>query len=376
MRDIIYCDYNATTPIDNRVLDAMMPWLTSQYGNASARIYPQGRMAYEAIEHSRKILANFLQADKEEIIFTSGATEAVNLAMRGVFELYQKRGKHILISPTEHKAVIETARALEKHGAEVEYLSLSCSGMIDIDHLTKSIRPDTIMICVMLVNNETGIVQAIDEIGNIVHQSKAFLLCDATQAPGKIHFPELNRYADLIALSAHKIYGPKGIGLLYAKRKNPRVQLAAQISGGGQERGIRGGTLNVPGIVGFGKAVELLDDAEIQRIQKLRNTFEYKLKTLGAIKINGQEAVRAANVSNITFRSHTARELILALSNIAAVSTGSACSSDNNEPSHVLKAMGLNDSEALSTLRFSFGRYTTHQEIVELSDKIIALIDD
>lgn len=370
MKQLIYCDNNATTALDPRVLEKMMPWLTTQYGNASARIYPLGRNAYEAVESSRLMLADFLNADKEEISFTSGSTESINLAMRGVFDSYKSRGKHILISRTEHNAVIETACALERQGAEIEYINVDENGMIKRDELEKQIRKDTLLTCVMLVNNETGTVQPIEEVSELVRRTKSFLLCDATQAPGRIDFPKLNQYADLIALSAHKLYGPKGVGVLYAKRKNPRVSLTPQLTGGNQELGLRAGTLNVPGIVGFGAAVSLLNQDELQRIQSLRDRFEYQVTKHSSTSINSKSVTRACNTSSITFMNHTAQELILLLQDIAAVSTGAACSSTSDEPSHVLLAMGHSPQQALSTLRFSFGRFNTVSEIDSISEKL------
>lgn len=370
MKQLIYCDNNATTALDPRVLEKMMPWLTTQYGNASARIYPLGRNAYEAVESSRLMLADFLNADKEEISFTSGSTESINLAMRGVFDSYKSRGKHILISRTEHNAVIETACALEQQGAEIEYINVDENGMIKRDELEKQIRKDTLLTCVMLVNNETGTVQPIEEVSELVRRTKSFLLCDATQAPGRIDFPKLNQYADLIALSAHKLYGPKGVGVLYAKRKNPRVSLTPQLTGGNQELGLRAGTLNVPGIVGFGAAVSLLNLDELQRIQSLRDRFEYQVTKHSSTSINSKSVTRACNTSSITFMNHTAQELILLLQDIAAVSTGAACSSTSDEPSHVLLAMGHSPQQALSTLRFSFGRFNTVSEIDSISEKL------
>lgn len=370
MKQLIYCDNNATTALDPRVLEKMMPWLTTQYGNASARIYPLGRNAYEAVESSRLMLADFLNADKEEISFTSGSTESINLAMRGVFDSYKSRGKHILISRTEHNAVIETACALERQGAEIEYINVDENGMIKRDELEKQIRKDTLLTCVMLVNNETGTVQPIEEVSELVRRTKSFLLCDATQAPGRIDFPKLNQYADLIALSAHKLYGPKGVGVLYAKRKNPRVSLTPQLTGGNQELGLRAGTLNVPGIVGFGAAVSLLNLDELQRIQSLRDRFEYQVTKHSSTSINSKSVTRACNTSSITFMNHTAQELILLLQDIAAVSTGAACSSTSDEPSHVLLAMGHSPQQALSTLRFSFGRFNTVSEIDSISEKL------
>lgn len=370
MKQLIYCDNNATTALDPRVLEKMMPWLTTQYGNASARIYPLGRNAYEAVESSRLMLADFLNADKEEISFTSGSTESINLAMRGVFDTYKSRGKHILICRTEHNAVIETACALERQGAEIEYINVDENGMIKRDELEKQIRKDTLLTCVMLLNNETGTVQPIEEVSELVRRTKSFLLCDATQAPGRINFPKLNQYADLIALSAHKLYGPKGVGVLYAKRKNPRVSLTPQLTGGNQELGLRAGTLNVPGIVGFGAAVSLLNLDELQRIQSLRDRFEYQVTKHSSTSINSKSVTRACNTSSITFMNHTAQELILLLQDIAAVSTGAACSSTSDEPSHVLLAMGHSPQQALSTLRFSFGRFNTVSEIDSISEKL------
>lgn len=374
----IYCDYNATTPVDERVLQAMLPYFSMHFGNAASRIHSYGRHNYEVVERCRQQVADYFGAVKEEIIFTSGATEGINLAIQGCYAIYSAKGQHLMAAATEHKAVLDTYAYLKKkHGAQVELIPVNADGIIDLHELKKRLTKNTIMISVMGVNNETGVIQPIAEIADIAHQHQILFLCDTTQVPGKITFNRNEWNADIMCLSAHKFYGPKGVGALYIKRKNPRVYMEALIHGGGHERGLRSGTLNVPGIVGLSKALELIMDnrEEQARIESLRNRFEADMQATGWVTVNGIKALRAGNISSLTFKNHTAQELLLALAEIAAVSTGSACSTENKEPSHVLKAMGLSDYEAYSTLRFSFGRFTTDKDIEELILKLHQILD-
>lgn len=361
---LIYLDNNSTTPVDPKVLEAMLPYFTNHFGNAASRSHAFGWIADEAVKNARKTLATFIGAEESEIIFTSGATESINLGIKGVAEAYHNKGKHIVTIATEHKAVLDTCAHLEKQGHEITILPVQEDGMIDLQMLEKSIRPDTILVCAMLANNETGIIHPIDRIAAIVHEKNSLLFCDATQAGGKLRIDLYDLQADLLCLSAHKMYGPKGVGLLYVKRKNPRVTLVGQQDGGGHERGLRSGTLNVPGIVGFAKAAELcqIELMEISgTISILRTRLEQALCDMGA-SINGNIKHRLPNTTNLNFPNRKADELMKALPKIA-MATGSACSSALPEPSHVLTAMGLNQKEAYSSIRFSLGRFTTGEEI-------------
>jgi cysteine desulfurase len=361
---LIYLDNNSTTPVDPQVLETMLPYFTNHFGNAASRSHAFGWIADEAVKNARKTLATFIGAEESEIIFTSGATESINLGIKGVAEAYHSKGKHIITIATEHKAVLDTCAHLEKQGHEITILPVQDDGMLDLQLLEKSIRPDTILVCAMLANNETGVIHPIDRIAAIVHEKNSLLFCDATQAGGKLRVDLYDLKADLLCLSAHKMYGPKGVGLLYVKRKNPRVTLIGQQDGGGHERGLRSGTLNVPGIVGFAKAAELcqIELMEISgTISILRTRLEQALCDMGA-SINGNIKHRLPNTTNLNFPNRKADELMKALPKIA-MATGSACSSALPEPSHVLTAMGLNQKEAYSSIRFSLGRFTTGEEI-------------
>lgn len=361
---LIYLDNNSTTPVDPNVLEAMLPYFTNHFGNAASRSHAFGWIADEAVKNSRKTLAQFIGAEESEIIFTSGATESINLGIKGVAEAYHSKGKHIITIATEHKAVLDTCAHLEKQGYEITILPVQDDGMLDLQLLENAIRSDTILVIAMLANNETGVIHPIDRIAAIVHEKNSLLLCDATQAGGKLRVDLYDLQADLLCLSAHKMYGPKGVGLLYVKRKNPRVTLIGQQDGGGHERGLRSGTLNVPGIVGFAKAAELcqIELMEISgTISILRTRLEQALCDMGA-SINGNIKHRLPNTTNLNFPNRKADELMKALPKIA-MATGSACSSALPEPSHVLTAMGLNQKEAYSSIRFSLGRFTTGEEI-------------
>jgi cysteine desulfurase len=361
----VYLDYNATTPVDKRVLETMLPYFTEKFGNASSRTHSFGWVADDAVKNARQQVADLIHCLDQEIVFTSGATEAVNMAIKGVWNNYQSKGKHIIAVQTEHKAVLDSCKALEKQGAEITYLSVNGEGLIDPGELKNALRPETILVAVMYANNETGVIQPIKEIANFVHANNSFLFCDATQAVGKINIDVQDEHIDLMCLSAHKFYGPKGVGALYVRRKDPRVTLFPLIDGGGHERGLRSGTLNVTGIVGLGKACELAkqemwDDSA--RISKLRTGLEQALCDLPNVFINGSAKHRLFNTTNICFHGIRSETLIGKLPNIA-VAMGSACTSAIAEPSHVLKAMGLSDEDSYSSIRFSLGKYTTEEEI-------------
>lgn len=363
----IYLDNNATTPMDERVLEAMAPFFIKHFGNAASRTHAYGWQAAEAVDYSRTQVAQLINAETEEIIFTSGATEACNLAIKGVFERYASKGNHIISVNTEHNAVLDTNKHLAKNGAEISYLQVNSKGLLDLKKLEETITPQTILISVMYANNETGTIQPIKEIGKIANKHGVLFFSDATQAVGKIPVDVMADGIGLMAFSAHKMYGPKGVGALYVRRKNPRAALIAQMDGGGHEKGLRSGTLNVPGIVGFGKACELskiLMKKDTERMKQLRDMLEKALLEHGNIVVNGTTNGRLGHVSNLSFKNTDARDLMAALTkkNIA-VSTGSACTSATTEPSHVLMAMGLSKEMAQSAIRFSLGRFTTKEEI-------------
>lgn len=368
MKDFIYLDYNATSPVDKRVLDTMLPYFSEKFGNASSKTHAFGWVADDAVKTARKQVADLINCLDQEIVFTSGATEAVNLAIKGVWKNYQIKGKRIITVKTEHKAVLDTCAHLEKKGADVFYLSVNRDGLIDLDELKQTINDQTILVAVMYANNETGVIQPIKEIADITHQYGAFFFCDATQAVGKIEIDVQNEGIDLLCMSAHKMYGPKGIGALYVRRKDPRVTLFPQMDGGGHERGLRSGTLNVTGIVGLGKACEIANEemsADSNRILALRNNLEHALSTIDGTFVNGNTEERLYNTTNICFSGHRSETLIRQLPRIA-VAMGSACTSALAEPSHVLKAMGLSDNDSYSSIRFSLGKHTSEEEIHEV----------
>ena len=371
MKDsLVYLDNNSTTPVDPIVLETMFPYFSQYFGNAASRSHAFGWIADEAVKKSRATIADFIGSEENEIVFTSGSTEAINLAIKGVAEAYVGKGKHIVTIATEHKAVLDTCNHLEALGYEITILPVLEDGMIDLNLLEKNIRNDTILVCTMLANNETGVILPIEKIADIVHSKNSILFCDATQAGGKIRIDVSDLKADLLCLSAHKMYGPKGIGMLYVRRKNPRVTLIAQIDGGGHERNLRSGTLNVPGIVGFAKACELakVELTEMNgTISILRTRLEQELCDLGA-SVNGNFKHRLPNTSNLTFHGKKADEIMKSLPGIA-MATGSACSSALPEPSHVLTAMGLKEKDAYASIRFSLGRFTSGEEI----EKVISL---
>ena len=362
----IYLDHNATTPMDPRVLEAMLPYFVENFGNAASRNHSFGWQAEEAVDYAREQIAQLIGADPKEIIITSGATEADNLGIKGVYEMYASKGNHIITCTTEHKAVLDTCKHLEKLGAEVTYLDVQPDGLIDLKQLEAAMRPTTILVAIMYANNEIGVIQPVKEISAIAKKHGALFFTDGVQAVGKIPVDVNADGVDLMAFTAHKMYGPKGVGALYVRRKNPRVKVTAQLDGGGHERGMRSGTLNVPGIVGFGKACELARlemAADTERISKLRDKLENALKQIEESYVNGNPAHRLPHVSNISFKYVEGEGLMMGFNKDIALSSGSACTSASLEPSYVLKALGLGDDLAHSSLRFGLGRYTTEEQI-------------
>lgn len=362
----IYLDYSATTPCDPRVVETMLPYFTANFGNAASRNHSFGWQAEEAVEYAREQVARLIGAEPKEVIFTSGATEGDNLALKGVYETYAQKGNHIITCQIEHKAVLDTCKRLEKEGAEITYLPVQADGLIDLAALEAAIRPNTVLIAIMYANNETGTVLPIREIGAIARKHEVLFFTDATQAVGKIPVNVNADNIDLLALSAHKMYGPKGVGALYVRRRGPRVRLMAQLDGGGHEKGMRSGTLNVPGIVGLGKAAELClkeMEQDAVRLSALRDQLETALLSLGGVAVNGSREKRLPNVTNLSFKDAEANGLMMELNKEIALSSGSACTSASIEPSYVLRALGLPDDLAHSSLRFGLGRFTTTEEI-------------
>ncbi|NBP06485.1 MAG: IscS subfamily cysteine desulfurase [Bacteroidetes bacterium] len=361
----VYLDNNATTKVDPRVLETMIPFFTEDFGNAASRNHPFGWKAEEAVDYAREQIAALIGANEKEIIFTSGATESNNLALKGVFEMYAEKGKHIITAVTEHKAILDTCKHLEKQGAEITYLHPAENGLLTVAQVEEVIRPDTILVTIMFGNNEIGVLQPIREIAAVCKKHGVLFHSDATQAVGKIPVDVMADNIDLMSFTAHKMYGPKGIGALYVRRKNPRVKVTAQMDGGGHERGMRSGTLNVPGIVGFGKAAELARlemQTDTNRIIKMRDRLENSLLTLEESYLNGSKEHRLPHTTNISFKYVEGEGLMMAIKDIA-VSSGSACTSASLEPSYVLKSLGLDDELAHSSLRFGLSRYTTDEEI-------------
>jgi cysteine desulfurase len=362
----IYLDHNATTPCDPRVVEAMIPYFTNSFGNAASRNHPFGWQAEEAVDYAREQVAKLIGADPKEIIFTSGATEADNLAIKGVFEMYASKGNHIITCNIEHKAVLDTCKHIEKEGGEVTYLKVNPEGLIDMKELEAAIKPTTILIAIMYANNEIGTVMPMKEISALAKKKGILVFSDATQAVGKIPVNVNKDGIDLMAFTAHKMYGPKGVGALYVRRKNPRVKVTAQMDGGGHERGMRSGTLNVPGIVGFGKACEICMnemEEETKRVSALRDKLENALMQIEEAYINGSKQYRLPHVTNISFKYVEGEGLLMGFNKDIAVSSGSACTSASLEPSYVLKALGLGDDLAHSSLRFGLGRFTTEDQI-------------
>lgn len=364
---MIYLDYNATTPVDERVMSKILPFFSMQFGNA-ASAHPMGLAAKRAVDQARGYIAQCFGAAAQEIIFTSGATESCNLAIKGVYDSYQLKGKHMITVQTEHPAVLDSFAYLQTQGAEVTYLPVNAYGLVDLDELSAAIRPDTVLVAVMLASNETGVIQPIEEIGRICHQKDTMLFCDATQAVGKLAIHVDQYQVDLMAFSGHKIYAPKGVGGLYVRRKRPRVVLTEQINGGGHERGLRSGTLNVPGIVGIATALSLYAPEEAIRLGALRDQLESALRKLPGVTLNGHPNLRMDHVSNLSFDAVNGRQFLGALNKSIALSSGSACSAAKDEPSHVLRAMGISAHLASSAVRFSLGRFTTQADIQQTID--------
>ena len=370
-KNYIYLDNNSTTPIDPTVLEAMLPFLKDNFANPSST-HRFGQTINEKVKQARKQIADFIIAESNELIFTSGATEAINIAIKGVAENYSNKGKHIITVSTEHKAVLDTCKDLERKGFEITYLLVHSNGLIDLDELKQAVRPDTILVSVMYVNNETGVIQPIKEIASIAHEKGALFMTDATQAVGKIGIDVDDLDIDLLCFSGHKIYAPKGIGALYLRQRGNKVKLTPQIHGGGHEQGLRSGTLNVPGIIALSKAFEIANQEIVQNqktISELRDSLETELLRLPNTSLNGGSKNRIYNTTNICFKGQDANVLIGRMKNIA-VSNGSACSSAVVEPSHVLKAMGLSDEDSFATLRFSLGKYNTVEDIKTVINKI------
>lgn len=364
----VYLDYNSTTPIDPRVLDAMLPFLKDNFANSSST-HHFGQSINEKVKQAREQIADFINAESNELIFTSGATEAINMAIKGVAESYSSKGKHIITVSTEHKAVLDTCKDLERKGFEVTYLTVHPNGLIDLAELQKAIRPDTLLVSVMYVNNETGVIQPIQDIAKLAHEKGVLFMSDATQAVGKIEIDVDDLGVDLLCFSGHKMYAPKGIGALYVRNK---TKLSPQIHGGGHEQGFRSGTLNVPGIVALAKACEIASEEMAlnkKNISALRDKLETELLKLPNTTLNGDSKNRIFNTTNIYFKGQDANVLIGRMKNIA-VSNGSACSSAVVEPSHVLKAMGLSDDDAFASLRFSLGKFNKTEDIETVVNKI------
>jgi cysteine desulfurase len=377
MKTPIYFDNHATTPTDPRVVDAMLPYFTAKFGNAASRNHSFGWEAEKAVDDARKKIADLIGATSKEIVFTSGATESDNLAIKGVAEMYAEKGNHIITAATEHKAVLDTCKKLEKHGYRVTYLPLKADGLVDLDMLRESITDKTILITIMYANNEIGVIQPVAEIGKLAHERGVLFHTDGVQAVGKIPVNVIKDNIDLMSISAHKIYGPKGVGALYVRRKNPRVQITAQMDGGGHERGMRSGTLNVTGIVGLGEACAICHREmaeESKRLSYLRDKLKNKLETeLDEVFINGSMEHRLPHNLNISFAYVEGESLLMGINDIA-VSSGSACTSATLEPSYVLKALGVGDDLAHTSIRFGIGRFNTEEEVDYVAARVIEVV--
>jgi cysteine desulfurase len=372
---LIYLDNNSTTPADPRVVDTMIPYFYELPGNAASRNHPAGWAAEEAVDYAREQLAKLVNADPREIIFTSGATESDNLALKGVFEMYARKGNHIITAKTEHKAVLDACQKIEKMGGEVTYLDVDREGLVNLEELEAAITDKTILVSIMWANNETGLIQPMKAIGDICEKHGVLFMSDATQAVGKIPVDPKEVGVHIMAWTSHKMYGPKGVGALFVNRKNPRVKVTAQMDGGGHERGMRSGTLNVPGIVGFGKAAEIAMqemEQDTERLSRLRDKLEAALTSqLEESYVNGSIEHRMPHVTNISFKHVEGEGLMMTFNQNIAVSSGSACTSASLEPSYVLVALGLGDDLAHSSIRFSLGRFTTEEDIDETIDMLV-----
>lgn len=364
---LIYLDNNSTTPTDPRVVEAMVPYFHQYHGNAASRNHPFGWIAEDAVDQARQNIAELISVDPREIIFTSGATESDNLALKGVFEMYRRKGNHIITLTTEHKAVLDSCKKIEKMGGEVTYLEVERDGLVDLQKLEDAIKENTILVSIMWANNETGVIQPMKQIGEICARKGVLFMSDATQAVGKIPVNPKEIGIHLMAFTGHKMYGPKGVGALFVNRKKPRVKVTSQIDGGGHERGMRSGTLNVPGIVGMGKAAELAKAemaSEAERLSTLRDKLETSLmNNLEEVYINGSTENRMPHVTNLSFKHVEGEGLMMTFNQNIGVSSGSACTSASLEPSYVLMALGLGDDLAHSSLRFSLGRFNTEEDI-------------
>lgn len=373
----IYLDYNSTTPVDDEVLREMLPYFKVKFANAASNTHLPGRDAASAVEEARLRIAQFLNCEPNEIIFTSGSTESINQSILGVAEIYKSKGNHIITWATEHKAVLETCLRLKEKGFEISILPVNRDGLPDLDIFKKCLTKETILVCAMMANNETGTIMPIREIAEIAHSHGALVFCDATQAPGKMRVDVQDAGADLMCISSHKMYGPKGCGALYLRRKNPRVKISPLIVGGGHENGLRSGTLNVPAIAGMGKAASLCVEKyweDMTLLSEMRTLLEQMLTTNGRGYVNGSIKNRIPNTTNICFPGIKASELISKVPTLS-MATGSACSSALPEPSHVLKAMGLSDADCYSSVRLSVGRITTREEIMTAARQLIDAIE-
>lgn len=374
----IYLDNHATTPMDPRVLEAMLPYFTDRFGNAASRSHQFGWDAEAAVETAREQVAKLIGATGKEIIFTSGATESDNLAIKGVAEMDQHKGNHIITVATEHKAVLDSCKHLAKHGYKVTYLPVEPDGLLNLERLKAAFTDKTILVSIMAANNETGVLQAMAEIGKLCRERGVLFHSDAVQAAGKVTLDVNQMSLDLVSLTAHKFYGPKGCGALYVRNQGPRVQLSAIIDGGGHERGMRSGTLNVPGIVGFGKACEVAREemaAEDQRVAALRDRLHDKLLAeLDEVSINGNMTHRLPGNLNMSFHHADGESLMAGINHVVAVSSGAACTSAKLEPSYVLKALGLSDDAANSSIRFGIGRFNTEPEIDYVAERVVEVV--
>jgi cysteine desulfurase len=374
----IYMDNHATTPVDPRVVEAMLPYFNEKFGNAASRNHGFGWMAEEAVENARAQIARLINATPKEIIFTSGATESDNLAIKGVAEMYREKGNHIITQVTEHKAVLDTCKRLEKYGYEVTYLPVERDGRINLDDLRRAITAKTILITIMYANNEIGVIQPVEEIGKIAKEKSVFFHVDGVQAVGKVPVDVQKDNIDLLSISAHKFYGPKGVGALYVRRRNPRVQLSAIIDGGGHERGMRSGTLNVTGIVGFGKACELCQNEmaeESEHLRRLRDHLKEGLfAQLDELYINGSMTHRLPHNLNVSFAFVEGESLLMGINDVA-VSSGSACTSATLEPSYVLKALGVGEDLAHTSIRFGLGRFNTEEEVDYVTNRVVETVN-
>lgn len=372
---LIYLDNNSTTPCDPRVVAEMLPYFHDHPGNAASRNHPFGWEAEDGVDLARERIAKLISVDPKEIIFTSGATESDNLALKGVYEMYSRKGNHIITLKTEHKAVLDACQKIEKMGGEVTYLDVKRDGLVDLAELEAAIKPNTILVSIMWANNETGVIQPMKKIGDICAKHGVLFMSDATQAVGKIPVSPKEVGVHLMAFTGHKMYGPKGVGALFVNRKSPRVKVTAQMDGGGHERGMRSGTLNVPGIVGFGKAAEIAMeemDKDAARLSKLRDKLEKTLmERLEEVYINGNVDHRMPHVTNLSFKHVEGEGLMMTFNQEIAVSSGSACTSASLEPSYVLMALGLGDDLAHSSIRFSLGRFTTEEDVDYAIDKMV-----